>query len=150
MTVDRGAPRDSSAQSRESESLAEIGQNSPGSAIHATAPPGVAQRSGFPGAAGLSAEAIRALPAAFPFDPIVPAAFGVSRSAAYRALAAGQLPIRALRLGRKLVVTRADLMAALGIPETPPSQAAAIDDGQTPSRQSALDRVHDYNKEGER
>jgi hypothetical protein len=54
------------------------------------------------------------------------------------------LPIRALRLGRKLIVTRADLMAALGIPETPPSQAAAVDDGQTPPRQSA----HVY-KEGE-
>ena len=152
MTVDGGALPGSSAESRESESAVSAGdiwQDSRGSTCHAAAPPGAAQPPGVPGAAGLSAEAIRALPAAFPFDPIVPAAFGISRSAAYRALTAGQLPIRALRLGRKLIVTRADLMAALGIPETPPSQAA-VDDGQTPSRQSALDRVHDNSKEGER
>jgi hypothetical protein len=59
------------------------------------------------------------LPAAFPFDPVVPAAFGISRSAAYRALAAGELPIHPLRLGRKLIVKRADLLAALGIEGSP-------------------------------
>jgi hypothetical protein len=63
----------------------------------------------------MTADQIRDLPAAVPFDPVVPAAFGISRSAAYRALAAGQLPITPLRLGRKLIVTRADLLAALGI-----------------------------------
>jgi hypothetical protein len=64
---------------------------------------------------GMTADQIRDLPAAVPFDPVVPAAFGISRSAAYRALAAGQLPITPLRLGRKLIVTWADLLAALGI-----------------------------------
>nr|WP_221378386.1 helix-turn-helix domain-containing protein [Actinoplanes polyasparticus] len=60
---------------------------------------------------------LRALPVAFPFDPVVPRAFGISRSAAYRALAAGELPITPLRLGRKLIVKRADLLAALGVPD---------------------------------
>jgi hypothetical protein len=67
------------------------------------------------GGNGLSAHELRSLPAAFPFDPVVPAAFGIGRSAAYRALAAGQLPIKPLRLGRKLIVRRADLLSALGI-----------------------------------
>lgn len=64
---------------------------------------------------GLSPRELLALPAAFPFDPIVSAAFGISRSSAYRALAAGQLPITPLRLGRRLIVRRADLLNALGI-----------------------------------
>ena len=67
---------------------------------------------------GMTAARLRALPVAFPFDPVVPLAFGISRSAAYRALAAGQLPITPLRLGRKLIVRRADLLAALGIEDS--------------------------------
>lgn len=67
---------------------------------------------------GLTLQQLQALPAAFPFDPIVPLAFGISRSAAYRALAAGQLPITPLRLGRRLIVRRADLLQALSIPDT--------------------------------
>jgi hypothetical protein len=46
-------------------------------------------------------------------------AFGISRSAAYRALAAGDLPIQPLRLGRRLIVKRAELLAALGIEDLP-------------------------------
>ncbi|MBX7265640.1 hypothetical protein KIF24_06025 [Micromonospora sp. Llam7] len=68
---------------------------------------------------GITAADLRLLPVAFPFDPVVPQAFGISRSAAYRALAAGQLPITPLRLGRKLIVRRADLLTALGIDEEP-------------------------------
>ena len=64
---------------------------------------------------GMTADELLLLPAAFPFDPVVPAAFGISRSAAYRALAVGQLPIQPIKLGRKLVVKRSDLLAALGI-----------------------------------
>lgn len=67
---------------------------------------------------GLTPEQLRAPPVAFPFDPIVPLAFGISRSTAYRALAAGQLPITPLRLGRRLIVRRADLLHALSIPDT--------------------------------
>jgi predicted DNA-binding transcriptional regulator AlpA len=64
---------------------------------------------------GMTADELLSLPAAFPFDPVVPAAFGISRSAAYRALAVGQLPVQPIKLGRKLVVKRSDLLAALGI-----------------------------------
>jgi len=67
---------------------------------------------------GLTPQQLRALPVAFPFDPIVPLAFGISRSTAYRALAAGQLPIAPLRLGRRLIVRRADLLQALSIADT--------------------------------
>jgi hypothetical protein len=67
----------------------------------------------------LTPEELRCLPAAFPFDPVVPAAFGISRSAAYRALSCGQLPIKPLRLGRKLIVRRSDLLAALAIEDSP-------------------------------
>ena len=66
-------------------------------------------------AGGMTPARMRSLPVAFPFDPVVPLAFGISRSAAYRALAAGQLPVTPLRLGRKLIVRRADLLAVLGI-----------------------------------
>ncbi|GIH10049.1 hypothetical protein Rhe02_81160 [Rhizocola hellebori] len=67
---------------------------------------------------GLSPQELEELPVAFPFDPVVPRAFGISRSAAYRALAAGELPITPLRLGRRLIVRRADLLAALSIPDS--------------------------------
>jgi len=72
---------------------------------------------------GMSPEELRALPAAVPFDPVVPAAFGISRSAAYRALAAGQLPVTPLRIGRRLIVRRADLMTALGVADVPSASA---------------------------
>ena len=63
---------------------------------------------------------LRSLPVTFPFNPVVPRAFGISRSAAYRAWKAGQLPITPLRIGRKLIVRRADLLAALGIDDREP------------------------------
>lgn len=69
---------------------------------------------------GLTPAILRSLPVAFPFDPVVPRAFGISRSAAYRAWRAGQLPITPLRIGRKLIVRRADLLAALGIDDREP------------------------------
>jgi hypothetical protein len=78
--------------------------------------------------AGPTVAQLLALPVTFAFDPVVPAAFGISRSAAYRALAAGELPIRPLRLGRKLIVKRADLLAALGIEERPAGKAASAPD----------------------
>ncbi|WP_208102900.1 hypothetical protein, partial [Escherichia coli] len=58
---------------------------------------------------GMTPATLRSLPVTFPFDPVVPRAFGISRSAAYRAWKAGQLPITPLRIGRKLIVRRADL-----------------------------------------
>ncbi len=120
------------------------------SRCHCAAPLGAAQIPAGPGGVGLSTEEIRALPAAFAFDPVVPAAFGLSRSAAYRALAAGQLPIRTLRLGRKLIVTRADLMAALNIEDVQPSQAAHSDDEHRRTDVLLPDRTGDTNLKGDR
>ena len=54
----------------------------------------------------------------FPFDPVIPKVFGISRSAAYRALAAWQLPFALLRIGRRLKVRWADLLAALSISDS--------------------------------
>lgn len=68
--------------------------------------------------ASMSPEEVQALPVTFPFDPVIPAAFGISRSAAYRALNAGQLPITPIKLGRRLLVRKSDLLRALGMAET--------------------------------
>jgi hypothetical protein len=68
--------------------------------------------------AGMSPQEVQALPVTFPFDPVIPAAFGISRSAAYRALKAGQLPITPFKLGRRLLVRRIDLLRALGMAES--------------------------------
>jgi len=65
----------------------------------------------------MSIAELRGLPAAFPFAKVVPAAFGISRSAAYRALAAGELPFEPIRIGRKLIVRKTDLLHALGVAE---------------------------------
>jgi hypothetical protein len=45
---------------------------------------------------------------------------GISRSTLYRELKKGSLGVRPIRVGRKLMLRRADLLDALGIPETPP------------------------------
>ena len=114
------------------------------------ASPGAAQTPVVRGGVGLSTEQIRALPAAFTFDPVVPAALGISRSAAYRALAAGQLPIRPFRVGRKLIVARADLMAALGIEDTTPSQATSSNERQLRGDASTPDPIGGRGTEGDR
>jgi excisionase family DNA binding protein len=63
--------------------------------------------------AGKSAVGVSELP---PTISVAQAAelLGVSRSAAYRAVAAGQLP--ALRLGRRIHIPTAPLLAMLGVP----------------------------------
>lgn len=48
--------------------------------------------------------------------------FGLSRDGAYRLHRAGRFPVPVLRVGRRLVVTRASLQAVLG--EPPTAQAA--------------------------
>jgi hypothetical protein len=45
---------------------------------------------------------------------------GLSRSTLYRALQSGSLGVRPIRVGRRLFLRRADVLDALGIPETPP------------------------------
>lgn len=41
--------------------------------------------------------------------------WGLGRDASYRLARSGQFPVRVLTLGRRLVCTRADLLAGLGI-----------------------------------
>lgn len=47
------------------------------------------------------------------------AAFGIGRDNAYRLAKTGGLPFPVLKLGRRLVVTRAALLAVLGIEDRP-------------------------------
>jgi hypothetical protein len=67
---------------------------------------------------------LRALPPLVPVNEnaelLGEALGGLSRSTLYRALQNGELGVRPLRVGRRLMVRRADLLDALGIPETPP------------------------------
>lgn len=57
---------------------------------------------------------------ALPVTVDVPTAgrcFGLSGKTAYRAAKDGTLPVPVLRLGRRLVVTRAALLQTLGVPD---------------------------------
>ena len=47
--------------------------------------------------------------------PTAASVLGISRATAYRLVAAGEWPIPVLRLGRYLRVSRADLMAFIGL-----------------------------------
>ena len=47
--------------------------------------------------------------------PTAGKAFGVSRLTAYRLAQAGDFPVPVIRVGRKMVVTRASLLDKLGI-----------------------------------
>lgn len=60
---------------------------------------------------------VRALPVTMPLWPDAARPFGGGRDWAYRAARDGTFPCPVLRLGRRLVVRRADLLAALGIPD---------------------------------
>lgn len=57
---------------------------------------------------------------ALPVTTDVPTAgrcFGMSGKTAYRAVHDGTFPVPVLRLGRRMVVTRAALLRALGVPD---------------------------------
>lgn len=62
------------------------------------------------------AEAL-AKPVTMPWWPDAAPAFGYGRDAAYRAAKDGTAPVPILRLGRRLVVTRAALLHVLGLSE---------------------------------
>jgi len=57
-------------------------------------------------------------------------AFGISRGLAYRMQREGRFPVPVLRIGRRLVVTRASLLNALGV-TTPGSSQAPTPDPNT-------------------
>jgi hypothetical protein len=60
---------------------------------------------------------IRRWPATVRAVPDASSAIGVGPDAAYKMIRAGEFPFPILRLGRSLRVTRANVMATLGIPE---------------------------------
>jgi hypothetical protein len=47
--------------------------------------------------------------------PLAGRAFGIGRDTSYRLAAEGAFPVPVLKLGKKLVVTRASLLQALGV-----------------------------------
>lgn len=69
---------------------------------------------------------VRALPVVVPLWPDAARAWGMSRWAVYDGASRGQLPFKARRVGRKWVVTRADLLRSLGLdPESGEQSASA-------------------------
>lgn len=63
---------------------------------------------------GMTVDEVRALPAAVYF-PMAGRPFGIPRDKCYKMARAGTFPVPVLRYGRRLVVTRASILAALGI-----------------------------------
>lgn len=62
----------------------------------------------------LTVQEVLALPASTDL-PTAGLAFGLSRTSSYRAARAGTFPVTPIRVGGRWVVTRAALLAALGI-----------------------------------
>ena len=67
-----------------------------------------------------TAQEIRSWPAAIDV-PTAGRCFCLGRDASYHLAQSGRFPVPVLRLGRRLVVTRASVMRALEISETPPA-----------------------------
>jgi hypothetical protein len=53
-------------------------------------------------------------------------AFGLGRDTAYALARTGEFPVPVLRLGRRLVVTRSALLAALGLEDTASAPATGL------------------------
>jgi len=68
---------------------------------------------------------VRALPLTVDL-PTAGRAFGMSRDSAYRHARAGEFPVPIVRVGRGYRVTRAALLAALGITTATPDPVAAL------------------------
>lgn len=58
---------------------------------------------------------VRALPVVVVDMKTAARAFGINKDTAYRLYADGELPVRALRVGRKIRVRRSDLLSSLGL-----------------------------------
>jgi hypothetical protein len=56
--------------------------------------------------------------------PTASAALGIGSNLGYQLAAKGEFPVRVLRLGRKLRVPTADLLVALGVSATAPSDSS--------------------------
>ena len=79
-----------------------------------------------PGSSGVTAskvavltpDEIRSWPASVGIHPLA-AALGISSGALYKLIRSGDCPVPVLRLGKSMRVTRASVMAVLGISEAP-------------------------------
>jgi predicted DNA-binding transcriptional regulator AlpA len=65
-----------------------------------------------------SVEGVRSWPVTVDV-PTAGRAFGIGRDQAYRLAKEGTFPVPVLRIGRVLRVSRASVLAALGMPDTP-------------------------------
>lgn len=85
-----------------------------------------------------TADEVRAWPVTVDL-PTAGRCFGIGRDASYRLAAGGDFPVPVLRVGRRLVVVRAALLAKLGIdPSSHTSETAENPDGATvPERAQA-------------
>lgn len=57
--------------------------------------------------------------------PTAGKAFGISKLTAYRLAQTGDFPVPVIRVGRKMVVSQASLLAALGVDSTQKTETAA-------------------------
>lgn len=91
----------------------------------------------------LTDDDVRALPLTVPV-PIAGQAFGLGRDTAYRLARRGDFPVPVIRMGARMVVTRASLLAALGLdpgkplasvasPQVSAAAPDAVSDGQAAS-----------------
>lgn len=72
----------------------------------------------------MTPDEVLAKPVSMPWWPDAAPAFGYGRDGAYRAAQDGTAPVPILRLGRRLVVTRAALLSALGIEDRAPNASS--------------------------
>lgn len=66
--------------------------------------------------------------------PTAAAVLGMGANLGYQLAAAGQFPVRILRLGRKLRVPTADLLAALGLSSVPQREVPSRELSQAPKQ----------------
>lgn len=76
-----------------------------------------------------TADEIRQWPVTVRAVPEAARVFGLGPDAAYRLIRTGEFPVKVLKLGRNLRVTRAALMEALDIPETAPAPSNSLATG---------------------
>ena len=94
-----------------------------------------------------TADEIRAWPVTVDVPTAGPA-WGLGRDTSYDLARQGAFPVPVLRLGSKLRVTRASVLAALGIPETPPAAPSnSLASGQS---SQVGDSASDDRSEGQR
>ena len=91
----------------------------------------------------MSPDEVRALPVVVPWWPTAATALGYGQHSAYRAAKDGSAPVPVLRRGRRLVVLRSALLAALGIEDAPPAPIQPTTaPASPPADQTSPPRLH--------